>query len=125
MKLLIPLLLALAPTVARADKVYLHVGKGNIWDCAIDPVIYIRHGNGHFVFKGACKAVTIEAGKVRLSIESVETLAVNGNNNDVTVGILDTLTINGSDNMVRYKTAKSGDVKSDAQGTGNTLLHIR
>jgi hypothetical protein len=125
MKLLIPLLIALAPTVAHADKVYLRGGKDSRWNCADDPVVYIKKSNGRYTFSGACKLISINGGKATLTIESVETLAVNGDNNHVTVGTLDSISINGSDNTITYKTAKSGDVKSDALGSNNSLLHIK
>jgi hypothetical protein len=125
MKSLIALLIALAPTVAHADKIYLHGGKDSRWNCADDPVVYIRKSGGRYTFSGACKLININGGKMTITIESVETLAVNGDNNHITVGTLDSVSINGSDNTITYRTAKSSDVKSDAIGSNNTLLHIK
>lgn len=120
MKMLAALLLALTPTLAHADKTIL-TGKGVMWDCATDPVVYINHGNGHYKLSGACKSITLNGGKNTLTIESVETLAVNGGFNTITIGILDSVSINGSDNKITYKAAKSDKVKTDTLGADNTI----
>ena len=97
-----------SPVAAHADKVF-RSGKGATWDCKQDPTVNINHGNGTYTLKGSCKAVNINGGGNKLTVESSEALNINGATNKVTVNAVDAININGADNTVTYKVAVHGD----------------
>jgi hypothetical protein len=108
MKTLLLTLTLLAPSLALADKTFT-TGKGATVDCAKDPEVNINHGKGAYTFKGACKAININGGENKLTIDSVEALNVNGGSNTIDVGAVDTININGAGNKITYKKAVKGD----------------
>ena len=121
MKLVIISLLALAPSLAIADKAF-NTGKGATWDCAKDPDVAINHGKGTYTFKGACKTINLNGGESTIAIESVESLNVNGGKNKITVDAVDSLNVNGADNTITWKKGKSTDTPAvNTVGNGNKI----
>jgi hypothetical protein len=98
----------LVSSLALADKTFT-TGKGATVDCAKDPEVNINHGKGAYTFKGACKAININGGENKLTIESVEALNVNGGSNIVDIGAVDTININGASNKITYRKGVKGD----------------
>jgi hypothetical protein len=108
MKLLVALLIALAPLAAHADKTFAGTSSGQ-WDCAKEPSVHILHGAGNYVFKGSCKRITVEGGDNRLVIEAVDALQIVGAGNIIDVGTLDTAHIIGANNTLTWRKARAGD----------------
>jgi hypothetical protein len=113
--------IALAPVLAHADKTFIGTAQG-AWDCAKEPSVHIMRGEGSYVFKGACRIVTIEGGDNRLTIEAVDNLRIVGGSNVVDVGTLGAASIIGADNKLTWKAARAGDrPKISAIGADNQI----
>jgi len=109
------------PALAAADKNF-QSGKGATWDCKTDPTVAINHGSGSYTFKGECKAININGGHNKLTIESVGELDVNGASNTITVTTVATINLVGADNKITWKKAKTGDKPTiSTVGTGNNV----
>ena len=106
MKLLVALLITVAPIAARADKA---LQKDGAWDCKKDPVVHIGNGDGKYKFTGPCKLIAVDGGENTLTIESVDTLEVGGAENKITVGTVGTIDVGGADNTITWRKARSGD----------------
>src|SRR5262245_36696401 len=103
-------LLVAMPISAQAEKVFTKAGKGaTTWDCSKDPVVKINHGGANYVFKGNCTLIFTNAGSGKLTIESVDTLDINGAKNVVTVGTVGDIKLTGANNTVTWSKAKKGD----------------
>jgi len=99
-RLALVLIVVLAPTIGRADKVYT-AGKGGTWDCKKDPVVDINHGRGVYTFQGPCKTINLNGGESKQ-------LAVNGSDNTIDIGGVEQISLNGDANKVTYKKGLSG-----------------
>ena len=120
-KLFVVCAIAFLPALASADKTFTGT-KDGAWDCAKEPSVRILRGEGTFIFKGACKAITVQGGNNKLTIESVDALQITGGGNQITVGTLDSVAIVGANNQVTWKKAKSGEKpKSSAVGQDNKV----
>jgi Protein of unknown function (DUF3060) len=120
MKGIIALALALAPTIAAAEKSF--VGGQGDWDCGKDPVVSITRGQGNYTFTGKCTTIAIQGGENKLKIESVDALKIVGGNNEITVDTIDSIKIVGAGNKLTWKKAKSGDKpKVSAVGGDNKI----
>jgi hypothetical protein len=121
MKLLAICLLALAPSIAHADKNYIG-GKGASWDCKKDPVVNINHGKGKYTFTGACKEVNVNGGENTIAIASTAALHLTGGKNKITIGDVDDINVVGADNVITYKKGVTGDAPKVSQiGDGNKI----
>jgi len=112
------LLLALVPSVAAADKSFTGDKKAT-WDCAKDPEVSITSSKATFTLTGACKSISVTGSDVKLTIESIADLVLNGDGITATVATLGEVTINGNKNSIVWKKARSGD-KPGVQNNGKT-----
>lgn len=118
MRLLVGLLLVLAPSFAFADKSF-NTGKGATWDCAKDPVVHINTGGGHYTFTGTCTEIHVNSGNNTIEIDSVTDLHVNGGHNTVTIATAaGEIHVNGASNKVEWA---NGSPKVHTNGADNQV----
>jgi hypothetical protein len=121
MKLIVVLLVALAPSLAVADKSYVD-GHGATWDCAKDATVSILANGGSYTFKGTCKHVSISGNKNKVSIDKVAVLDVSGNENKVTATAAGEIDAAGNHNTVTYTNGLGHDAPTISNlGTGNKI----
>jgi hypothetical protein len=120
MKIILGVLVALAPGAAAADKSFT-AGKGATWDCGQDAVVSVSTSNGTYSFTGACKDVRIDGSGLTVSIDSVDKLAINGARNTVTVTTLGDIVVAGGKNTVSYATSIKGAPGIRNLGRDNTI----
>ena len=111
-------LLVYIPAVAFADKSFTG-DKAGTWDCAQDPEVSLTTSDATFTLKGACTSISVTGDNIKLTIESIKDLVLNGNKNTATVGKLGELTVNGNSNKVTWKAALSGK-KPAVQNNGKS-----
>jgi hypothetical protein len=111
------LLLLLVPAVAFADKSYVD-GHGEAWDCAKDATVSIDANDGVYTFKGACKSITINGNKNKLTIEGSTKLSINGNENKVDITSVEAVATTGNQNKVSIK---KGAPKISNPGNNNSV----
>lgn len=124
------LLLALAllvPSTALADKDFSTADDGNTADCSADPKVNINYDADTFTITGECTEVNLNGGKVKLTIDSVETLNINGAKNVVKTTSLGATNINGTGNKVTYKKVlgKAKKPKVASVGKGNAVTKVK
>jgi len=115
------LILALAPTAARAEKVFKKATANETWDCATDPVVRISQDKGTFGLLGECKRVTVIGKKNVVTIVSATKLTVSGTGNFVQVDDVGTIAVSGKGNQLSWAKAKTGDKPKITKGKGNTV----
>jgi len=112
--------LALAPTVARAEKVFKKA-TNETWDCATDPVVRISQDKGTFGFLGECKRISVSGKKNVVSIASATKLTVSGTGNFIQIDDVGTIAVSGRGNQITWAKAKTGDKPKITKGKGNTV----
>ncbi len=116
MSKLVCLMLILAPVVAAAGS--YNEGKGATHDCAKDADVAINIDGGTFTFKGACQQIAVNGNDNKITIDQVGRLSVNGNGNTITANQITALSTNGNKNKVNYGKTKP---KASDLGTGNQV----
>jgi len=110
MKPIVFAILAFAlPAVAAAES--------KIIDCATQPETSISDNKGTFTFKGACKMIAVEGNENTVSIEQVETLTLPGNRNTAQATKADAVAVPGNENTVQVGTTSA----ISAAGNKNTV----
>ena len=66
----------------HADKSF-NDAKGGSWDCKTDPTVTINATGGTYTFTGECKVITVNGNKNTLTLQSLASLVVNGNDNKI------------------------------------------
>jgi hypothetical protein len=105
----VALLIVIAPAVASAAKAY-NEGTGGSWDCAKDANVQINISDAAFTFTGGCNRIAVNGDNNKITIDVVRTIDVNGNGNAVTIEQADAIATNGNHNKVTYK--KGGKVSN-------------
>ena len=118
---LLALILALVPSVARAEKVFKKATGNETWDCATDPVVRITQDKGTFGLLGECKRVTVSGKKNVVTVMSTTKLAVSGSSNLVQVEDVGTIAVSGRSNQITWAKAKTGDKPKITKAKGNTV----
>jgi hypothetical protein len=96
------LLLLLVPAIAFADKSY-NEGHGETWDCAKDATVSINANDGVYTFTSACKSISVNGNKNKVTIEGATKLSVSGNENTVDVTTAEAVSTPGNKNKVSIK----------------------
>jgi hypothetical protein len=120
---LLALIVALVPSVVRAEKVFKKATGNETWDCATDPVVRIRQDKGTFGLLGDCKRVTVTGKKNVVTVTSTTKLAVSGTGNFIQVDDVSAIAVSGRSNQITWAKAKSGDKPTITKSKGNTVDH--
>ena len=113
------------PAVASAEKSFTGDKEGT-WDCGKDPEVSISTTNASFTVTGECKSISVTGNSIKLAIESVGELVLNGNRNTAATSKLGTVTINGNNNRASWKIAASGKKPSvHTNGKGNGVAKAK
>ncbi len=113
---LVALVILIAPAVASAAKTY-NEGGGGSWDCSKDANVQINVNDATFTFTGGCNRIAVNGNNNKISIQVVRTIDINGNGNAVTIDQADAIATNGNHNKVAYR--KGGRISN--LGSDNKL----
>jgi hypothetical protein len=119
---IIMLVVAMAPAVSHAEKVFKKKDATETWDCATDPNVRISTDKGTFGLLGECKKVTVAGKKNVVTIASSTKVVVSGTGNLVQVDEVDVIAVSGKANQITWAKSKKGDDKPKiTKGRGNTV----
>lgn len=75
-------------------------------DCATDPSVIVNGNRATLTLTGTCSNVMLNGNNGRVS-GSVNTIQINGNNNEATLDVVDSISVPGNNNKITYKASSN------------------
>jgi hypothetical protein len=91
-------------------------------DCGKQPVVIVNGSTDELALTGKCTKVSVHGGRVKMTAESIDQLAIDGAQNAIVVDALGKVTLSGEGNTVTWKTAIGGKKPRVSDlGTGDSV----